>query len=106
MATAGSSKSKAQGVVGQQPVLRPGARFEYTSGCPLTTPSGLMQGAYRFEDETGGTSKRQSRCSPSTAPTTSAGRTSSSQSHAFTTQLEVVSGGMGTHLFKSRSATR
>ncbi len=42
------------GVVGQQPVLRPGARFEYTSGCPLTTPSGMMQGAYRFEDVTGG----------------------------------------------------
>ncbi len=41
------------GVVGQKPVLRPGARFEYSSGCPLTTPSGMMQGAYRFEDETG-----------------------------------------------------
>ena len=34
--------------------LRPGASFEYTSGCPLTTPSGLMQGAYQFEDEDGG----------------------------------------------------
>ena len=42
------------GVVGQQPVLRPGGRFEYTSGCPLTTPSGMMQGAYRFEDVSGG----------------------------------------------------
>lgn len=41
------------GVVGQQPVLRPGGKFEYTSGCPLTTPSGMMQGAYRFEDESG-----------------------------------------------------
>jgi ApaG protein len=41
------------GVIGKQPVLRPGARFEYTSGCPLTTPCGMMQGAYRFEDETG-----------------------------------------------------
>lgn len=45
---------KGEGVVGQQPVLRPGASFEYTSGCPLTTPSGLMQGAYQFEDESGG----------------------------------------------------
>jgi ApaG protein len=45
---------KGSGVVGQQPVLRPGASFEYTSGWPLTTPSGLMQGAYQFEDETGG----------------------------------------------------
>jgi ApaG protein len=41
------------GVIGKQPVLRPGARFEYSSGCPLSTPSGMMQGAYRFEDETG-----------------------------------------------------
>lgn len=44
---------KGEGVVGKQPVLRPGASFEYTSGCPLTTPSGLMQGAYQFEDEDG-----------------------------------------------------
>ena len=42
------------GVVGAQPVLQPGESFEYTSGCPLTTPSGLMQGAYQFEDEKGG----------------------------------------------------
>jgi ApaG protein len=41
------------GVIGKQPVLRPGARFAYSSGCPLTTPCGMMQGAYRFEDETG-----------------------------------------------------
>ncbi len=41
------------GVVGQQPVLPPGASFEYTSGCPLTTPSGLMQGAYRLRDDAG-----------------------------------------------------
>ena len=41
------------GVVGQQPVLPPGARFEYTSGCPLNAPSGMMQGTYHLEDETG-----------------------------------------------------
>lgn len=41
------------GVIGKQPVLHPGTRFEYSSGCPLTTPCGMMQGAYRFEDETG-----------------------------------------------------
>lgn len=41
------------GVVGQNPVLRPGARFEYTSGCPLNAPSGMMRGAYRLEDENG-----------------------------------------------------
>ena len=34
------------GVVGQQPVLGPGETFSYTSGCPLTTPSGTMEGTY------------------------------------------------------------
>ncbi len=34
------------GVVGEQPVLRPGQSFEYTSGVPLTTPSGFMAGTY------------------------------------------------------------
>lgn len=42
------------GVVGQNPVLRPGGRFEYTSGCPLNAPSGMMRGTYRLEDEAGG----------------------------------------------------
>jgi len=42
------------GVVGQNPVLAPGETFEYTSGCPLTEPSGMMQGTYRLEDEEGG----------------------------------------------------
>jgi ApaG protein len=41
------------GVVGQNPVLRPGGRFEYTSGCPLNAPSGMMRGTYRLEDENG-----------------------------------------------------
>ena len=34
------------GVVGEQPVLKPGESFEYTSGCPLGTPSGIMVGSY------------------------------------------------------------
>jgi len=34
------------GVVGEQPVIEPGDRYQYTSGCPLTTPSGVMEGAY------------------------------------------------------------
>ena len=34
------------GVVGEEPVLKPGASFEYTSGVPLPTPSGFMQGTY------------------------------------------------------------
>ncbi len=37
---------RGDGVVGEQPTLQPGQRFEYTSGCPLTTPSGMMQGSY------------------------------------------------------------
>src|SRR5438477_5374060 len=34
------------GVVGEEPVLKPGERFEYTSGVPLPTPSGFMTGTY------------------------------------------------------------
>ena len=41
------------GVVGEQPVLNPGGTFRYTSGCPLTTPSGVMAGHYRMVDEDG-----------------------------------------------------
>lgn len=37
---------KGDGVVGEQPTLRPGDRFEYTSGCPLPTPSGVMSGSF------------------------------------------------------------
>jgi len=36
------------GVVGQQPVLEPGESFEYTSGCPLSTPWGSMRGTYQM----------------------------------------------------------
>jgi ApaG protein len=36
------------GVVGEQPILEPGGRFEYTSGTPLGTPSGFMRGAYHM----------------------------------------------------------
>ncbi|GIK97337.1 MAG: protein ApaG [Alphaproteobacteria bacterium] len=41
------------GVVGEQPVLKPGEAFEYTSGTPLPTPSGIMMGAYQMESENG-----------------------------------------------------
>jgi len=41
------------GVVGEQPVLDPGGAFEYTSGCPLTTPFGSMSGAYRMQRNDG-----------------------------------------------------
>ncbi len=42
------------GVVGEQPKLRPGDSYEYTSGTPLPTPSGIMGGSYQMEEsETG-----------------------------------------------------
>lgn len=41
------------GVVGEQPVLKPGQTFEYTSGTPLPTPSGIMVGTYQMEAEDG-----------------------------------------------------
>ena len=41
------------GVIGQEPVIAPGKSFSYTSGAPLTTPSGFMTGSYQMEYETG-----------------------------------------------------
>jgi len=41
------------GVVGETPVLEPGDSFRYTSGCGLTTASGLMSGSYRMIDADG-----------------------------------------------------
>jgi ApaG protein len=43
------------GVVGEQPVLKPGEQFEYTSGTPLTTPSGIMVGTYQMQSASGET---------------------------------------------------
>ena len=44
---------KGAGVVGEQPTLKPGQAFEYTSGAPLGTPSGFMVGAYQMETAEG-----------------------------------------------------
>ena len=41
------------GVVGQQPVIKPGGTHEYSSGVPLETPSGFMTGSYRMKNEAG-----------------------------------------------------
>ena len=41
------------GVVGEQPVLQPGESYEYTSGCPLSTPSGIMLGRYEMQSTDG-----------------------------------------------------
>jgi ApaG protein len=44
---------RGSGVVGEQPVLDPGESFEYTSGTPLGTPSGIMVGTYEMETQNG-----------------------------------------------------
>lgn len=41
------------GIVGEQPVLKPGECFEYTSGTPLATPFGIMFGTYEMETDGG-----------------------------------------------------
>ncbi|PVX29760.1 Co2+/Mg2+ efflux protein ApaG [Sphingomonas pokkalii] len=42
-----------EGVVGEQPMIVPGASFDYVSGCPLSTPNGSMQGSYHMIAEDG-----------------------------------------------------
>src|SRR5215831_4877818 len=44
---------KGLGVIGQQPVLKPGEKFEYTSGASLPTPVGTMRGTYQMVGEDG-----------------------------------------------------
>ena len=44
---------RGEGVVGEQPTLKPGQEFEYTSGTPLKTDSGIMHGSYEMQDFTG-----------------------------------------------------
>jgi ApaG protein len=46
---------RGDGVVGAQPVLRPGENFEYTSWCVLATPSGTMRGTYQMVTDRGQT---------------------------------------------------
>jgi ApaG protein len=46
---------RGEGVVGEQPVLEPGGSFDYVSGCPLTTPTGAMEGRYYMIAEDGST---------------------------------------------------
>ena len=46
---------KGLGVIGQQPVLKPGERFEYSSGASLPTPVGTMRGSYQMVAEDGHT---------------------------------------------------
>ena len=41
------------GVVGYQPLLKPGEEFQYTSGCPLNTPVGTMHGSFQMVTDGG-----------------------------------------------------
>ena len=41
------------GVVGEQPVIKPGDSYSYASGCPLGTPTGSMVGGYYMTDASG-----------------------------------------------------
>lgn len=45
--------TRGMGVVGEQPVLKPGEKFEYTSGTPLQAPSGMMGGNYQMQTTEG-----------------------------------------------------
>jgi len=49
----GVQEVRGLGVVGNQPLLKPGEAFEYTSGCALTTPVGTMKGTYQMVAEDG-----------------------------------------------------
>ena len=51
--TGNSRQVTGEGVVGEQPILKPGQKFEYTSGAPLTTPSGFMSGHYEMINNNG-----------------------------------------------------
>lgn len=44
---------RGDGVIGQQPLIEPGARFTYSSGCPLKTDNGIMCGEYQMVDGSG-----------------------------------------------------
>ncbi|MCJ2188525.1 Co2+/Mg2+ efflux protein ApaG [Novosphingobium beihaiensis] len=59
-----------EGVVGEQPVLRPGASHDYVSGCPLSTPQGSMEGYYTFRRTDGTEFKALIPFFPLAAPAT------------------------------------
>ena len=59
-----------EGVVGETPVLKPGDSHDYVSGCPLTTPSGTMEGFYTFTTLQGGQLEVRIPFFPLAAPAT------------------------------------
>ena len=48
-----TSEVEGEGVVGEQPLIMPGGAYDYVSGCPLPTPSGIMRGTYQMVDADG-----------------------------------------------------
>ena len=58
------------GVVGEQPVLKPGQSHDYVSGCPLPTPHGSMEGHYTFQRGDGSTVEAKIPFFPLAAPAT------------------------------------
>jgi ApaG protein len=52
-ATGSVQEVRGPGVVGEQPVLSPGESFQYTSGCPLRTATGVMRGTYQMITDDG-----------------------------------------------------
>ncbi|WP_068006112.1 Co2+/Mg2+ efflux protein ApaG [Pseudovibrio axinellae] len=54
-ANGNSQQMDGSGVVGEEPVIEPGDSFQYTSGCPLNTTSGIMTGNYRMQTLSGET---------------------------------------------------
>ncbi len=47
------SEVKGEGVVGEKPLITPGTTYHYTSGAPLATPSGMMEGTYHMQTQSG-----------------------------------------------------
>jgi ApaG protein len=66
----GISHVDGDGVVGEQPLLNPGNSHDYVSGCPLPTPSGMMEGHYRFIRVDGSTFLVEIPCFRLVAPAT------------------------------------
>ena len=52
-ATGHTEEVRGRGVVGEQPLLRPGESFQYTSSCELKTSTGIMRGTYQMVTEEG-----------------------------------------------------
>jgi len=68
--TGAVSLVEGDGVVGEQPVLKPGQSHDYVSGCPLTTPQGSMEGYYTFERADGSSQRAAIPFFPLAAPAT------------------------------------